>query len=56
MYLGIAVYQGAIMRVGRGLYVARGARPTETSRLAQASKSVPKGVVCLSICASFPRT
>ena len=47
LYLGIAVDQGAIMRVGRGLYVARGARPTEHHSLAQASKRVPKGVVCL---------
>ncbi|MGB6979916.1 MAG: hypothetical protein WBD66_11975, partial [Candidatus Acidiferrales bacterium] len=36
--------QGAIVRVGRGLYVARGAKPTEHHSLAQASKRVPKGV------------
>jgi len=47
LYLGKAVDQGAIMRVGRGLYIARGARPTEHHSLAQASKRVPKGVVCL---------
>ena len=35
------------MRVGRGLYVARGAKPTEHHSLAQASKRMPKGVVCL---------
>ena len=35
------------MRVGRGLYVARGAKPTEHHSLAQASKRMPNGVVCL---------
>ena len=35
------------MKVGRGLYVARGAKPTEHHSLAQASKRMPKGVVCL---------
>ena len=43
----MAADEGAIMRVGRGLYVARGARPTEHHSLAQASKRVPHGVVCL---------
>ncbi len=47
IYLRMAVDQGAIMRVGRGLYVAGGTRPTEHHSLAQASKRVPKGVVCL---------
>ncbi len=47
LYLGLAVEQGAITRVGRGLYTARGAKPTEHHSLAQASKRVPKGVVCL---------
>ena len=47
LYLGLAVEQGAITRVGRGLYIARGAKPTEHHSLAQASKRVPKGVVCL---------
>jgi predicted transcriptional regulator of viral defense system len=47
LYLCMAVKQGAIMRVGRGLYVARGMRPTEHHTLAQASKRVPKGVGCL---------
>jgi predicted transcriptional regulator of viral defense system len=46
-YLGTAVDQGAILRVGRGLYVARGATPTEHHSLAQVSKRVPRGVVCL---------
>jgi predicted transcriptional regulator of viral defense system len=46
-YLRMAVDQGAIKQVGRGLYVAHGTRPTEHHSLAQASKRVPKGVVCL---------
>lgn len=47
LYLRMAVDQGAIVRVGRGLYVPRGAKPTEHHSLAQASKQVPNGVVCL---------
>ena len=47
VYLRMAVDQGSIMQLGRGLYVARGAKPTEHHSLAQASKRVPKGVVCL---------
>jgi len=35
------------MRVGRGLYVARGSRPTQHHSLAQVSKRVPHGIVCL---------
>jgi predicted transcriptional regulator of viral defense system len=47
VYLRIAVDQGALVRVGRGLYVSRSAKPTEYHSLAQASKRVPRGVVCL---------
>ncbi len=47
LYLRMAVDRGAIVRVGRGLYVARGAKPTEHHSLAQASKRMTKGVVCL---------
>jgi len=47
LYLRVAAAKGEITRVGRGLYVARGARPTEHHSLAQASKRVPHGVVCL---------
>ena len=47
VYLRMAVDQGAIVRVGRGLYVPHGAKPTEHHSFAQASKRVPKGVVCL---------
>jgi len=41
------VEQGAIERVGRGLYRRRGAPSTERSDLAQAARLVPGGVVCL---------
>lgn len=47
LYLRVAAADGAIVRVGRGLYVPRGARPTEHHSLAQASKRVPHGIVCL---------
>ena len=47
VYLRMAVDQGAIIRVGRGLYIPKGAKPTEHHSLAQAAKRVPKGVVCL---------
>lgn len=47
LYLRMAVDQGAIMRVGRGLYVARGMQPTEHHSLAQVAKRAPNGVVCL---------
>ena len=47
LYLRMAADKGLIMRVGRGLYVVRGARPTQHHSLAQASKRVPHGIVCL---------
>ena len=47
LYLRMAADQGLVMRVGRGLYVARGSRPTQHHSLAQASKRVPHGIVCL---------
>ncbi len=43
----MAADKGLVMRVGRGLYVARGSRPTQHHSLAQASKRVPHGIVCL---------
>src|SRR5438105_12332650 len=43
----IAADKGLVMRVGRGLYIARGSRPTQHHSLAQASKRVPHGIVCL---------
>lgn len=47
LYLRMAADKGLVMRVGRGLYVARGSRPTQHHSLAQASKRVPHGIVCL---------
>ena len=47
LYLRMAAEKGLVMRVGRGLYVARGSRPTQHHSLAQASKRVPHGIVCL---------
>jgi len=47
LYLRMAADEGSIMRVGRGLYIVQGTRPTEHHSLAQASKRVPHGVVCL---------
>src|SRR6266436_4190229 len=47
LYLRMAADEGSIMRVGRGLYIAQGTRPTEHHSLAKASKRVPHGVVCL---------
>lgn len=47
LYLRMAADRGLVMRVGRGLYVARGSRPTQHHSLAQASKRVPHGIVCL---------
>lgn len=47
LYLRMAADKGLVMRVGRGLYIARGSRPTQHHSLAQASKRVPHGIVCL---------
>jgi predicted transcriptional regulator of viral defense system len=47
VYLRMAVDQGAIIRVGRGLYIPKDAKPTEHHSMAQAAKRVPNGVVCL---------
>ena len=40
-------HRGQVRRVGRGLYVLPDADVTEYHTLAQASKRVPRGVVCL---------
>jgi len=47
LYLRMAADKGEIKHVGRGLYVARGTRSTEHHSLAQASKRIPHGIVCL---------
>jgi len=46
-YLHLLHEEGLVHRVGRGLYVAADADPTEHHSLAEASKRVPRGVVCL---------
>ena len=46
-YLLMAMNEGKIKRVGRGLYVAADAKITEAHSLAQACKRIPHGVVCL---------
>jgi len=46
-YLRILHDRGLVDRVGRGLYVAADAEPTEHHTLVEVSKRVPHGVVCL---------
>lgn len=46
-YLTRLVAEGALVRVGRGLYMLSDAPLTENHSLAEASKRVPNGVVCL---------
>jgi predicted transcriptional regulator of viral defense system len=45
--LGRLTKAGAIERLGRGLYMAAGAKVTEHHTLAEAAKRVPSGIVCL---------
>ncbi len=46
-YLRILEQRGLVRRVGRGLYVVHDAPVTEHHSLAEATKRVPHGVVCL---------
>ncbi len=46
-YLNRLYHQGKVERAGRGLYVLSEATPTEHQTLAEASKRVPHGIVCL---------
>jgi predicted transcriptional regulator of viral defense system len=46
-YLRILCDRGVVERVGRGLYIASDAEPSEYQTLAAASKRVPQGVICL---------
>ena len=46
-YLSRLCAAGKLQRIGRGLYVLPGGGATEHHSLAEASKRVPKGVVCL---------
>jgi predicted transcriptional regulator of viral defense system len=46
-YLSRLCERGLLQRVGRGLYVLADAKVTEYQTLAEASKRVPQGVLCL---------
>ena len=46
-YLNRLYHKGKVERAGRGLYVLPEATPTEHQTLAEASKRVPHGIVCL---------
>ncbi|HAU37792.1 MAG TPA: transcriptional regulator [Phycisphaerales bacterium] len=46
-YLSILVRRGAIQRVGYGLYAATDAEVTAEHTVVEASKKVPRGVLCL---------
>lgn len=46
-YLRRLLAEGLLERPGRGIYVAAGLKPTPHHTLAEASKRVPHGVVCL---------
>lgn len=46
-YLGLAVQQGRLKRVGRGLYALADAPIIENITLAEVCKRVPQGVICL---------
>ena len=46
-YLRLAEQQGLVVRSGRGLYTAADAPITELHTIAEGSKRVPRGVICL---------
>ncbi|MBN9662249.1 MAG: type IV toxin-antitoxin system AbiEi family antitoxin domain-containing protein [Acidobacteria bacterium] len=46
-YLRLAEQQGLVVKSGRGLYTSTDAPITELHTIAEASKRVPRGVVCL---------
>jgi len=46
-YLRLAEQQGLVVRSGRGIYTAADAPVTELHTIAEASKRVPRGVICL---------
>ena len=47
MYLRRLLDRGLVHRIGRGIYVAADVEPSEHYSLAEASKRVPSGTVCL---------
>jgi len=46
-YLNLLYHKGMLQKIGRGLYMSPEAKPTENHTLAEVSKRVPHGVVCL---------
>lgn len=46
-YLRLAEQQGLVVRSGRGLYTATDAPVTELHTIAETSKKVPRGIICL---------
>jgi len=46
-YLRRLCKKGALVRIGRGLYMPADAQPTANAGLAQASRRVPHGIICL---------
>jgi len=46
-YLWWLWQEGLVDRVGRGLYTLKGAETTELQTMAEASKRIPQGVICL---------
>jgi predicted transcriptional regulator of viral defense system len=46
-YLRLAQQLGLVTRIGRGLYIAADSEATENHTIAEASKRVPHGTVCL---------
>lgn len=47
VYLNRLVESGDVERISRGLYAAAETTPTANRTLAQASRGIPKGIVCL---------
>jgi len=54
-YLRRIVAKGQVVKIGRGLYSLPNAKITENHGLVQASKAVPKGVICLLSALRFHR-
>jgi len=46
-YLNILHGEGRVIRIDRGLYCLPDAEPTENRSLAEASKHIPNGIICL---------
>ncbi len=46
-YINLLYHKGILNRVARGLYVLKNSSPSENQTIAEVSKRVPSGVVCL---------